>query len=135
VKRLIFFGSYGKRKEETMGCVKSIRLLIALCLVTGLSVGLTKLVLAEDKKLPPGIAKKEETPGKGSHKGWEIGKHKGWDKEKATAGKDEKVKKEKSEKGEKVESTDKESKKEDKTERKEIKKSSESGPKKGAGKK
>jgi len=64
-------------------------LFFALCLIT------PQKVSAEEKKLPPGIAKKDEIPGKGLHKGWEQGQHKGWDKEK-TKDKD-KLKKDKKE--------------------------------------
>jgi len=48
----------------------------------GLLLGNGKFALAEDKELPRGISKKEQIPGKGSHKGWEQGEHKGWDKDK-----------------------------------------------------
>jgi len=32
-------------------------------------------------QVPPGISEKEETPGEGLRKGWEVGKYKGWNKE------------------------------------------------------
>lgn len=58
-----------------------IGLISAFAIVLSLS-GL-RMVLAEEKELPPGISKQGRIPGKGLHKGWEQGKHKGWDKKKS----------------------------------------------------
>ena len=61
-----------------MGRIKFLALLIGL--VVGLCVACSQTVLAADEKLPPGIARQDNVPGKGLHKGWVKGKHKGWDK-------------------------------------------------------
>jgi DNA-directed RNA polymerase specialized sigma24 family protein len=58
------------------------RTVLAIAVVLGLSV-LPAVSFAKengDTETPPGISKKDETPGLGLHKGWEQGEHKGWEK-------------------------------------------------------
>ena len=56
------------------------RSVVAVVLVVSFGLVASQTVLAAEKDLPPGVAKKDNIPGKGKHKGLEQGKHEGWDK-------------------------------------------------------
>ncbi len=73
-----YFGANSKKENDMKR--KTGLMFLSMCMTFTFLTGVT-IAFAQDATVPPGVEKKGEVPGKGSHKGWEKGKHKGWAKE------------------------------------------------------